>query len=208
MITTTPFRSHVRLATSLMAAGLSAALMAPAVSLASPSGAPARGANAKSVSLRLADVLHVLGSGLTAGDARSSKPNAMGACTSTPPATDYVANFSGPLRTKGVLTVISDVYTYKSAGGPTCNQKIELTEYKLVGAITGQITTVHGVGEQAFILDATGPKTSAPPVYSLALKFTRGLFRAIIVVQSNKPIRVTDMMRLGAIVDGRMKHTR
>ena len=208
MITTARYRTRIRLASSLMAAGLLAALMAPAVALAAPSSAPPRAANAKSVSLRLPDVLHVLGSGLTAGDARYSKPNAMGACTSTPPATDFVANFSGPLRTKGVLTVISDVYTYKSSGGPTCNQKIELTEYKLVGAITGKITAVHGVGEQAFILDATGPKTSQPPVYSLALKFTRGLYRAIIVVQSNKPIRVADMIRLGAIVDGRMKHTK
>ncbi len=208
MITTAPYHGYVRLASRLMAAGLVVALMAPAVTHAASSSAPARAANAKSVSLRLADVLHVLGSGLTTGDARSSKPSAMGACTSTPPATGYIANFGGPLRTKGVLTVISDVYTYRSAGGPTCNQKLEVTEYKLVGAITGKITAVHGVGDQAFILDATGPKTSQPPVYSLALKFTRGLYRAIIVVQSMKPIRVTDMIRLGVIVDGRMKLTR
>lgn len=208
MIATAPYRSRVRLASCLLTSVLVAALLAPAASLAAPSRAPARAANGKSVSLRLADVVHVLGGGLTAGDARSSKPSAMGACTSTPPATDYVANFSGPLRTKGVLTVISQVYTYKSAGGPTCNQKIELTQYQVLGAIAGKVTTVHGVGEQAFILDATGPKTSAPPVYSLALKFTRSLYRAIIIVQSNKPIRVTDMLRLGSIVDGRMKHTR
>jgi hypothetical protein len=207
MMTTTRYSRHIHLASRLMTAGLIAALMSPAVTLAAPSSAPARAANAKSVSLRLADVLHVLGRNISVGPARYSKPNAMGACTSTPPATDYTADFSGPLRTKGVLTVISDVYTYKSSGGPTCNQKMEITEYKLVGAITGKITTVHGVGEQAFILDATGPKTSQPPVYSLALKFTRGLYRAIIVVQSNKPIRVADMIRLGVIVDGRMKHT-
>jgi hypothetical protein len=208
MMATARCSMHVHLSSGLIAAGMIAALMAPAATFAAPSSAPARAANAKSVSLRLADVLHVLGTNISTGPARYSKPSAMGACTSTPPATDYIANFSGPLRTKGVLTVISDVYTYKSAGGPTCNQQIEVTEYKLVGAITGKITTVHGVGEQAFILDATGPKTPQPPVYSLALKFTRGLYRAIIVVQSNKPIRVSDMIRLGVIVDGRMKRTR
>jgi hypothetical protein len=208
MITKIRCRVHTQLASTLLAAGIVAAMVAPSITLAAPSSAPARAANAKSVSLRLADVLHVLGTNISTGPARYSKPSAMGACTSTPPATDYTANFSGPLRTKGVLTVISDVYTYKSAGGPTCNQQIEVTEYKLVGAITGKMTTVHGVGEQAFILDATGPKTPQPPVYSLALKFTRGLYRAIIVVQSNKPIRVSDMIRLGVIVDGRMKRTR
>lgn len=208
MITEVRYHLHLRLASGLIAVGSIAALMAPAVTNAASSEAPARAANAKSVSLRLADVLHVLGRNISTGPARYSKPSAMGACTSTPPATDYTANFSGPLRTKGVLTVISDVYTYKSAGGPTCNQQIEVTEYKLVGAITGKMTTVHGVGEQAFILDATGPKTPQPPVYSLALKFTRGLYRAIIVVQSNKPIRASDMIRLGVVVDGRMKRTR
>lgn len=43
------------------------------------------------------------------------------------------------------------------------NQKMEITEYKLVGAITGKITAVHGVGEQAFILDATGPSSWSSP---------------------------------------------
>lgn len=195
-------------ASRMGAAVLIALLAAPAAALGAAPGVPARAANAKSVSLRLTDVLHVLGGGIVAGNARFSKPSAMGACTSTPPATDYTANFSGPLRTKGILTVISDIYTYKQSGGPACNQKIEISQYKVLGSITGKITTVHGVGEQAFMLDATGPKSSTPPVYSLALKFIRGVYRAIIVVQSNQPIRTADMIRLGAIVDGRMQHTR
>jgi hypothetical protein len=181
----------------LFAAG---ALLAPHAATA----APASG-TAKSVSLQLVDVRRVLGSAITAGDARYSKPNAMGACTSTPPVTDYIANFSGPLHTKGILTVISDVYTYKSSGGPVCNQKLEISMNKLVAV--GKMTTVHGVGEQAFVLDTTGPKSQGPPVYTLALKFTRGSYRAIIIVQSNHEIKAADMVKLGQIVDGRMKHT-
>jgi hypothetical protein len=149
----------------------------------------------------------VLGSGLTAGDARSRKPNAIGVCTSTPPATEYAANFYGPVRTKGVLTVIGDVYTYKSADGPVCNQKYDISTYKVLGGILGKMTIVHGVGEQALLLDTTGPKSQRSPVYTLALKFTRGSYRAIIIVQSNKTIKQADMIKLGTIVDGRMKKT-
>jgi hypothetical protein len=180
----------------------------PAAVLGAPARSPANATSAKSVSLRLADVLHVLGGGLSAGAGRYSKPSAMGACTSTPPVTDYTANFSGPLRTKGVLTVISDVYTYKTAGGPVCNQKIEISENKILGSTIGKMIAVHGVGTQAFLLDTTGPKSQGPPVYTLGLKFTRGVYRAIIIVQSNKPIKGTDMVKLGAIVDGRMQHSR
>jgi hypothetical protein len=204
----TRHRTLSLIASRIAAAGVIALLLTPTLTLAATPGAPARAANAKSVSLRLSDVLHVLGSGFIAGDARYSKANAMGACTSTPPVTNYNASFSGPLRTKGVLNVISDVYTYKSAGGPVCNQKIDITEYKTLGSIIGKMTTVHGVGEQALLLDTTGPKTKAPPVYTLGLKFTRGLYRAIIIVQSNKKIQASDMIKLGQIVDGRMKHSR
>jgi len=182
-----------------------ALFLAPAVSFAAASSAPARAPNAKSVSLQLADVRHVLGSGLTAGDARYSKPQAMGACTSTPPLTEYTATFDGPLHTKGVLGVISQVYTYKSAGGPVCNQKLEISMNKIVAV--GKMTMVHGVGEQAFLLDTTGPKSQRRPVYTLGLKFTRGSYRAIIIVQSNKTIKGADVIRLGKIVDGRMKKT-
>jgi hypothetical protein len=181
--------------------------LVPAVTLAATSTAPARAPNAKSVSLKLADVLHVLGSGLTAGNARYSKPNAMGACTSTPPLTEYTANFYGPLHTKGVLGVISMVYTYRSAAGPLCNQKLDISMNKVLGGTIGKMTTVHGVGEQAFLLDTTGPKSQRRPVFTLALKFIRGSYRAIIVVQSNQTIKGADVIRLGKIVDGRMKKT-
>jgi hypothetical protein len=195
------------IASSTLRAGMLALCLAPSVTLASAPRAPAQAANAKSVSLRLSDVLHVLGGGLTAGTARYNKPSASGACTTTPPVTDYIANFSGPLLTKGVLNVISDVYTYKSAGGPVCNQQTDITLYKTLGGVFGKVTSVHGVGEQAFLLDTTGPKTKLAPVYTLGLKFTRGSYRAIIIVQSHKKIKASDMITLGQIVDGRMKHT-
>jgi hypothetical protein len=195
-------------ASSIVAAGMVALLVTPGITRAATSSAPARAVNAKSVSLRLADVLHVLGSGITLGDARSTTPHAIGVCTSTPPATDFLVNFSGPLHTKGILNVISDVVTYKSAGGPGCNQKYDISTYKILGGTLGKLTTVHGVGEQAFVLDTTGPKSQGPQLYSLALKFTRGLYRALIIVQSNQRIKVADMIKLGQIVDGRMKHTR
>ena len=183
-------------------------LLTPGASLAAQAGAPARATNARSVSLRLVDVTHVLGRGLTAGKAGyTSKPSAMGACTSTPPVTDYTADFYGPVRTKGVLNVVSDVYTYRSASGPVCNQKIDISTYKVLGGTLGKMTTVHGVGGQAFLLDTTGPKSQEPTVYTLALKFTRGMYRAIIIVQSNKGIKAADMIKLARIVDGRIRRT-
>lgn len=163
-------------------------------------------ASAKSVSLQLSDVRHVLGNGLTANDARYSTPHAMGVCTTTPPITDYLTTFSGPLHTKGVLSVISDVYTYKSVAGPICNQKLDIANDKTLGSIIGKLTTVHGVGTQAFVLDTTGPKSQGPSVYTLALKFTRSVYRGIIIVQSNRKINPADMVALGKIVDRRMQH--
>ena len=183
-------------------------LLTPIASLAAPAGAPAQAPNAKSVSPRLADVTRVLGRGLTIGKAGyTSKPSAMGACTSTPPVTDYTADFYGPLRTKGVLNVVSTVYTYRSASGPICNQQIDISTYRVLGGTLGKLTTVRGVGGQAFLVDTTGPKTQGPVVYTLALKFTRGLYRAIIVVQSNKAIKAADMIKLARVVDGRMLRT-
>jgi hypothetical protein len=204
---TTRHLSFSSIASRIVAGGLVALFVAPSMTLAASSNAPARATNAKAVSLVLADVRHVLGRELTAGNARYSTPSAMGACTSTPPVKDYTADFYGPLRTKGVLNVISDVYTYKSAAGPVCNQKLDASTYKILGGTLGKLSTVHGVGEQAFVVDTTGPKTKLAPVYTLGLKFTRGLYRAIIIVQSNKKIRESDMVRLGQIVDARMKRT-
>jgi hypothetical protein len=175
--------------------------------LAAPLRVPNSAPSAKSVSLRLGDVLHVLGRGISAGDTRSSKPTAMGECTSTPPLTDYTANFAGPLRTKGVLTVISDVYTYQTAAGPVCHLKYDIFENKILGSTLGKMTTVHGVGSQAFLLDTTGPKTKEAPVYTVGLNFARGVYRALIIVQSNRTIRASDMIKLGKIMDGRMQHT-
>jgi hypothetical protein len=195
------------MAISIAAAGTLALLLTPVASLAATSSAPIGAANAKTVSLQLSDVRHVLGNGFSASDARYGKPHAMGACTSTPPLTDYIANFSGPLRTKGVLAVISDVYTYKSAAGPVCNQSFEISEYKVLGSTLGKMTSAHGVGTQAFLLDTTGPKSQGSQVYTLALKFTRGVYRALIIVQSNRTIKASDMIKLGKIVDGRMQHT-
>ncbi|HEX8917149.1 MAG TPA: hypothetical protein VF898_01480, partial [Chloroflexota bacterium] len=180
----------------------------PAGALAAPHRAPSYAPSAKSVSLRLGDVLQVLGRGFSAGDTRSSKPTAMGECTSTPPVTDYTVNFMGPLRTKGVLTVISDVYTYKSAAGPVCHLKYDISENKILGRTLGEMTTVHGVGSQAFLLDTTGPKTKEAPVYTLGLNFARGVYRALIIVQSNQKINAAELIKLGKLVDGRMRHTR
>jgi len=193
---------------STFAAVVGLLLLAPTASIAAPASAPTRAANARSVSLRLADVAHVLGRGLTAGNAGyASKPSAMGACTSTPPVTDFTTDFYGPIRTKGVLNVISDVYTYGSADGPVCNQKIDISSYKVLGGALGKMTTLHGVGGQAFLLDTTGPKSQKPVVYTLALKFTRGVYRVIIVVQSNKGIKTSDMIKLARVVDGRIMRT-
>jgi hypothetical protein len=69
------------------------------------------------------------------------------------------------------------------------------------------MTSAHGVGTQAFLLDTTGPKSQGSQVYTLALKFTRGVYRALIIVQSNRTIKASDMIKLGKIVDGRMQHT-
>lgn len=200
-------RIFSRITASIAGAGMLALFLAPVVTFAALSSEPAGAPNAKSVSLRLADVRHVLGSGLTAGSARSSKPNAMGACTSTPPLTRYLTNFDGALHTKGVLAVISDVTTYRSAAGPVCNQKLDISMNKVLGGTLGKMTIVHGVGEQAFLLDTTGPQSQRHPVYTLGLKFIRGSYRALIIVQSNQKINAADMVRLGKIVDGRMRHT-
>jgi hypothetical protein len=182
--------------------------LSPVGVLAAPYRVPNSVLSAKSVSLRLGDVLHVLGRGISAGDTRFSKPTAMGECTSTPPVTDYTANFAGPLRTKGVLTVISDVYTYKSAAGPVCHLKYDISENKILGSTLGKMTIVDGVGSQAFLLDTTGPKTKEAPVYTLGLNFARGVYRALIIVQSNRTIKASDMIKLGKIMDARMQRTR
>jgi hypothetical protein len=184
-----------------------ASLMTPALTFAATPSAPARAANAKSVSLRLADVLHVLGGGLKAGEARFEKPVSL-VCPSTPAITEYHSNFDGPVGTKGVLVAISDIYTYRSAAGPRCLHKSEMSMNKVLGNTIGRMTIVHGVGEQAFLLDTTGPKTKLAPVYTLGLNFTRGSYRANILVQSNRTIKASDMIKLGQIVDERMKHTR
>jgi hypothetical protein len=194
--------------TGILAAGVISLCLAPGISFAASSGTTARAVSAKAVSLRLADVVHVLGGGLTSGDAKASKPAAMGVCTSTPPATEYTTNFSGSLHTKGVLTVISVVYTFRSVRGPTCTQASDMSTYKLMGGTIGTVTAVRGVGEHAFLVDTTGPKSQGPQVFTLAIKFTRGMYRALIVVQSNQKIKVSNMVMLGKIVDGRMKHTR
>ncbi len=177
----------------------------PQAVTAAPLSAFPRAANAKAVALRLGDVVHVLGHNITAVDARFNKANAMGECTATPPVSNYTTNFSGPVNTKGVLSVIGDVYTYGKAAGPACNQKTDMSMDKVLGATVGKLTVVRGVGTSAFILDSTGPKSPGPPVYTLAIKFTRGLYRAIIVVQSNKTIKSVDMVKLGQIVDHRMQ---
>jgi hypothetical protein len=155
----------------------------------------------------LADVLHVLGGGLKAGEARFEKPVSL-VCPSTPAITEYHSNFDGPVGTKGVLVAISDIYTYRSAAGPRCLHKSEISMNKVLANTIGRMTIVHGVGEQAFLLDTTGPKTKLAPVYTLGLNFTRGSYRANILVQSNRTIKASDMIKLGQIVDERMKHTR
>jgi hypothetical protein len=191
------------------AAGAMLALnLFPVGAQASRMGSHSRVASAKSVSLRLSDVQHVFRGTFSASGGRYTTPHAIGVCTTTPPATDYTTSFFGPLRTKGVENVISDVYTYKSNAGPRCNQKFEISEAKALGGTLGRMYKAGGVGEEAFILDTTGPKSPGPPVYTLALKFTRGLYRAIIIVQSGKIISHSDMIKLGKIVDERMKHSR
>jgi hypothetical protein len=193
-----------RITSTIVGAGMLTLFLAPAATLAATSSAPARSTNAKSVSLVLADVRHVLGGGLTAGYASYSKPTAMGTCTSTPPVTHYAENFLAGLHTKGILAVINDVYTYKRDGA-ACNQNLAISMNKLVAV--GKLTLVHGVGEQAYVLDTTGPKTRARPVYTLGINFIRGPYRALIIVQSNQTIKVADMIKLGKIVDGRMRRT-
>jgi hypothetical protein len=180
-------------------------LLSPAA-LAAPASAHAP--SAKAVSLRLADVRQVLGHGLTDTYARSSSPHAMGMCTSTPPVAEYDATYSSPLGTKGVLEAISNVYTYKSSAGPACYLKFETSEHQTLGDALGKMSAVHGVGEHAFLLDTTGPKTKEAPVYTLGLNFSRGLYRADIIVQSNRTIKASDMIKLGKIMDGRMQHPR
>jgi hypothetical protein len=178
-------------------------LLLPTRASAAPSHAPL--SSAKSVSLQLGDVHRVVDRSLTVGPARYSTPHAMGACTSTPPKTDFTANFESAVGTKGVLAVISQVVTYGSSAGPTCNQKLVMSQARTLGKTLGIMTTAHGVGTQAFLLDTTGPKTSAPAVYTLGLDFTRGIYRALIIVQSNKKISGSTLIRLGKIVDNRMK---
>jgi len=205
---TTTHRSPSLMAWRIAAGGLIALFVAPAITLAASPSALARAANPKSVSLNLADVRHVLSKQLTTTSGRYEKPNAMGACTSTPPVNEYNATFSGPMSTKGVLAAISQVYTYKSSAGPACTEESAASTYKVLGASLGKMSTVHGVGERAFVVDTTGPKTKQAPVYTLGLNFTRGVYRALIIVQSNQKIKASDIVRLGKIVDGRMKKFR
>ncbi len=175
--------------------------------------AAAHAPSAKAVSLRLTDVRHVLGGGIIAVDARYSTL-LLGACAATPPVTDYAVTYGGPPNAKGVLSATSNVYAYKSPAGPTCDIKNEIAqqaienrvEHNLTGN-TGKMTIVHGVGEQAYLLDS-GPKTRERPDYTLSLNFARGTYRAIITVESNQPVKVADMIKLGKIVDARMTHTR
>ena len=154
----------------------------------------------------------VLGSTLSAGTAGFSQSYVFGACASQPPITHYSATFVGPPGTKSVLSVDSDVYTYKSASGASCSVAHSIAEYKQIGDLgptLGKVTVMHGVGEQAYMVDVTSPTTShGLRVHSLGLNFTRGLYRAVIIVLSNQTIKVADMVRLGTFMDGRMKHTR
>lgn len=193
-----------------MAAPIATAILlltfSPSAALAAP--APAYAPSAKAVSLRLADVRQVLGHELTDTYAHNRTPHAMGVCTSTPPVAEYDATYSSPLGTKGVLEAISDVYTYTSSAGPACHLKSVLSEHQTLGDTLGKMSTIHGVGEHAFLLDTTGPKTKEAPVYTLGLNFTRGMYRGVIIVQSNRTIKASDMIKLGKIMDGRMQHTR
>jgi hypothetical protein len=169
--------------------------------------------SAKAVSLRVTDVRHVLGRDIIAVDARYNTL-LLGECAATPPLTDYGATYGGSPNAKGVLSATSNVYAYNSAVGPACDIKHEIAdqvlahkaEHDLPGN-TGTMSTVHGVGEQAYLLDA-GPKTKERPEYTLSLNFARGMYRAIITVESKKPIKAADMIKLGKIVDARMRHTR
>jgi hypothetical protein len=188
---------------ALLVAGSAALAVAPAQGLAAPTGASL--SSGKSVSLQLSDVRRLVDRSLTAGPARYSAAQAMGACTSTPPKTDFTENFGTPVGGKGVLAVISQVFTYGSSAGPTCNQKLALTQAHTLGKILGVLKIIHGVGTQSYLLDTTGPKTSSPPVYTLGLNFTRGVYRALIIVQSNKKISDGTLMALGKIVDARMR---
>lgn len=43
---------------------------------------------------------------------------------------------------------------------------------------------------------------------ALGLSFIRGSYRALITVQSNQKINAADLIKLGKVVDGRMRHTR
>ncbi len=179
---------------------------------AAPARRPAHAANAKSVSLTLADVHHVLGNALSASAAGFGQSYVFGACASRPPLTHYSATFVGPVGTKSVLSALIDVYTYKSSSGASCGVAHAIAEDKLIGNLSttlGKVTVMHGVGEQAYIVDIISPTIShGLRVHSLGLNFTRGLYSADIIVQSNQSIKVADMVKLGTIVDGRMKHTR
>ncbi|HZU12089.1 MAG TPA: hypothetical protein VFB58_04550 [Chloroflexota bacterium] len=185
--------------------------VAPGVG-AAPARRPAHAANAKSVSLTLTEVHRVLGSALSAGSAGFGKSYVFGPCASKPPVTHYSATFAGPLGTKGVLGVLSDVYTYKSASEASCGVAHSIAFYRWAGDLSptlGRVTIIHDVGAEAFMVDITSPtKSHGVGVHSLGLTFTRGLYTAVIMVQSNQKIKVADMVRLGTFMDERTKHTR
>jgi hypothetical protein len=201
-------RSHTAGGGSMKAVAIALLLLTLSSSAALAAPAPAHAPSAKAVSLSLADVRQVLGHGLTNTYARNSTPHALGVCTTTPPVAEYDATYSAPLGTKGVLEAISDVYTYTSAAGPACHLKFDMSEHQTLGDTLGKMSTIHGVGEHAFLLDTTGPKTKEAPVYTLGLNFSRGLYRGVIIVQSNRTIKASDMIKLGKVMDGRMQRTR
>lgn len=183
----------------------------PGVVTASTQHQPPQSAALHSLALRLSDIQHVYGSGLTAGSAGSAKKSIDVACANVP-TIDFANGFStsngAPVHKNGLLSITAVLTQYKTGSGPRCNFAYDLVQRKTLGAaLGGVVSKLNGVGQQAVLIRLDPQKNEpGPPVYALDARFIRGRYLVLVVVQMNRKVRPADVTALARAVDSRVKH--
>jgi hypothetical protein len=200
--------SQLRIAAAIVLLPL---ILLPGVVTASSLHRPLASTSLKSLALRLSDIQHVYGTGLTAASVGSNRKSADIACANAPTiefANGFGTSNGGPVHKNGLLNITAELTQYTTSGGPLCQLKYDISVRKTLGSTDGVVSTLRGVGNQAELIRLDPTKNvSGPPVYGLDVKFIRGHYLVLVAVQMNRKVRPADVTKLAQAVDGRVKHS-
>jgi hypothetical protein len=200
----TSSRLHIAVVVVLLAF-----MVVPEVASASLPGRPAQSTSLHSLALKLSDVQRVYGSGMAPGSPSPDRKSTDFACADAPTISSggsFTTSSGGALARNGLLSISGLLARYRDSAGPRCNFKFDLSTRKTLGATLGVVSKLTGIGDQAVLIRMDPSKKSpGPPVYALSARFIRGHYVALILVQMNRPVRVSDVRALAQAVDSRLK---